>query len=133
MTYESIFERVVENLEIGVTASTTVKNDPRGIDLGNFVSWVRRDPTRFRRFEEAKQNGMLILGDKLMEIVEDNESPEDVQRTKLRVDTLKWIMQSWDKRYRSNEKMETAQSGTININITGVESPYKQIGNVIDG
>ena len=135
ITYEALFERVVENMEVGVTASSTVKNDPRNVDLGNFMGWVRKDPERLSRFEEAKKNGMLILGDRLLEIVEDTESMEDVQRTKLRVDTLKWVMQSWDKRYRTSEKSDMAQSGQVTVVISQVESPYRQIesGVTIDG
>ncbi len=135
ITFESIFERVIESLEAGRPASQTIKEDPRGVDVGRFMAWVRRDAQRFDRFQEAKKNGMLILEDRLMETVDDTESMEDVQRTKLRVDTIKFVLQSWDRRYKSNEKAESNNGGPINITITGVTSPYNQIesGVTVDG
>jgi hypothetical protein len=92
------------------------------------MAWVRRDSERFKRFEDAKRNGMMILEDKLLEIADGEDSTEDVQRSKLRADTIKFIMQSWDKRYKPNEK-ETSNgfSGGVTIVIGEVESPYKPL------
>lgn len=125
VVFDSIFERVLEALEAGEPASRTIKSDPRQIDVGQFMAWVRRDTERFQKFQEAKQNGMLILEDKLIEIAEGAESTEDVQRSKLRADTIKWVMQSWDKRYKSDSKNDSNQfGGVINITISDVDSPY---------
>ncbi len=131
--YESVFERVVECLEAGNPVSRTLREDPREIDVGQFMAWVRRDAERFKRFEEAKRNGMLILEDKLLEIADGEESTEDVQRSKLRADTIKFIMQSWDKRYKTDNKETGNQfAGGVTIVIGEVESPYKRESLVIE-
>ena len=124
-TFLSMFERVIEGVEVGVTVTSIVRDDPRQIDLAKFMSWVRRDPERMKRFEEAKENGMLLLEDKLMEVADGTDSAEDVQRSKLRADTLRWIMQSWNRRrYGRDDDKSPSFSGGVTVVIGNVESPY---------
>ncbi len=126
IAFESVFERVIEGLEAGETPSKTIRSDPRSIDIGRFMGWVRRDPVKLKRFEEAKENGMLILEDRLMEIAEGAESMEDVQRSKFRADTIKWVMQSWArKRYGNDNSVQSSPfSGGVTVVIGEVKSPY---------
>lgn len=133
MTFLALFERVVEGLEAGNPVSRIVRDDPRQVDLGRFMGWIRRDSTRQSRFDEAKINGMLVLEDKLLEIAEGADSVEDVTRSKLKVDTIKFIMQSWNKRRYGQEKETShAFTGGINIVIGEVQTP-QLTGTTYDG
>ena len=114
MTFLAIFERVVEGLAEGKRPSHIVKDDPRQVDFGKFMAWVRRDPERNTRFEEAKSSGMIVLEDKMLDRAEGIDSMEDVSRSKLVVDSIRFVLQSWDrKRYGDNKQIE--QTITIDL------------------
>jgi len=117
ITFECVFERVIEGVEAGETVTSVIKAYPVPVDMGKFMRWVRKDSTRSELFEDAKQNGMLIMEDKLVGIADGEEnSMEDVQRSKLRADTYKWIMQAWNrKRYGDKQQIDQTVT-TIDLN-----------------
>lgn len=129
-TFNAVFERVIEGVEAGRLATHIVREDPRNIDFSRFMSWVRRNPERLKRFEAAKENGMMIIEDMLIDIAagDPDKPPEDVQRSKLRVDTLWKIMQAWNrKRYGNDNSNAGSQfAGGVTIVIGEVQSPYAQ-------
>lgn len=136
MLYESMFERVLDGLESGELAIDIVQNDPREIDYGKFMSWINRDPERKNRFLDAKKNATPIWQEKALIIAMGKNGLEDVQRSKLAVDTIWKSMQVDDReRYGSDKNSNGNGDKTVNITISQVESPYKQIatGVTIDG
>lgn len=136
IAFESVFERVIEGVEAGIPPSQTLKEDPRNIDKGKFYSWMNRDPDRKKRFDDAKVIGALVMEDMLLERI-NGDSLEDVQRAKLAVDTLKWLMQVNNrKRYGADKENTTSfADGGITIVIgdvqTGrvIEHDHNAIGN----
>ncbi len=107
ITYESIFERALEEVEAGGTIFALIKNDPRGIDYGKFMKWMNLDPERKKRFREAKTNGALAMEDRLLEVAAGKDGLEDVNRSKLIVDTMWKMMQVNDRdRYSTSVKHE---------------------------
>jgi hypothetical protein len=112
---------VIEGVEAGIPPSQTLKEDPRNIDKGKFYSWMNRDPERKKRFDEAKVIGALVMEDMLLERI-NGDSLEDVQRAKLAVDTLKWLMQVNNrKRYGADKEHTTSfADGGITIVINDV-------------
>lgn len=123
IVFESLFERVIEGLEAGITPSETLRLDPRGVDRGRFFSWMRRDSEREKRFDKAKEVGTLVMEDMMMERI-NSDSLEDVQRTKLAIDTLKWLMQVNNrKRYRvEKEAPNSFADGGVTIVIGDVQT-----------
>lgn len=133
MTYETLFERVIEGVEGGETVTAIVKADPRNIDLGNFLGWIRRNPERLARFEDAKQNGTIVLEEKMVAIAIGADSMDDTQRAKLQVDTIKWIMQVWNRKRYGAEKDQTSNNPFANgVTIVIGDVQPKQIGNTYD-
>ncbi len=121
--FESIFERVLEGVEAGITPTETIKSDPRDINRGKFFNWVNSNPERKERLRAAKEIGTLVMEDMLMERI-NGESLEDVQRSKLAVDTLKWLMQVNNrKRYGAEKETgNTFADGGITIVIGDVQT-----------
>ena len=135
MMYESLFERVLEALEEGEDFSDVVKSDPRPISSSKFRAWIRNNPERQKQFDEAELNGTRVLEDRMLSAAKGSDSIEDVQRSKLYVDTIWKILQIRNRRRYGVEKDSASADKTINITISQVESPYKQItsGVTIDG
>ena len=82
----------------------------------DFIRWVKRDPVRHERFKEAQESRTEFIAGEILEIADatDQEVPEDVNRSKLRIDTRKWLMSSWNKkRYGETKTVELA--GQISI------------------
>lgn len=108
INFACVFERILEGLEEGKLITHMVKQYPVPIDMGKLLRWVRKDPERFQRFEEAKQNGMIVKEEELLSIAQGETGLEDVQRSKLQVDSIKWVMQAWDrKRYGDKQQIDT--------------------------
>lgn len=127
LVFSSVFELVLDALEGGESASMVVRRDPRKIDLGRFMAWVRKDTERQKRFDAAEQNGTRIIEDALVDIAQGdpNSPPEDVQRSKLRIDTLWKVLQVRNrKRYGADAEKANQFSGGITVVIGSVESPY---------
>ena len=137
ITFESVFETILDEIVEGRGASTYIKADPRNVNYGRFMKWIQADKDRRMRYEEAQEIATEAILEKMDEIAAGTESPEDIERSKLRLAQYKFKVQAWNKRRYGGEK-EVAQPfgvGGVTINITAVESPYtteKLVGNVIE-
>jgi hypothetical protein len=137
LTFEAVFETVLDRIVEGQPILSYLKEDPREVDYPRFLRWIRKDPERVARYEEAQEIGTEALLEKMDEIAEGTQSPEDIERSKLRLAQYKFKVQAWNKRRYGGEKEQATSFGMggVTINISQVESPYEKVINpkVIDG
>ena len=114
--YASIFERVIEQIYRGRSLASLLEDDHREISYEDFLRWIKRDPMRHERFKEAQESRTEFIAGEILEIADAEDSIEDVQRSRLKIDTRKWLMGAWNrKRYGETKTLEMAGS----ISITG--------------
>jgi hypothetical protein len=105
---QQIADRICESLAAGVSLRETVKAD--GMPNEKTVyRWVKSRPEFKSEFEEAREFGYCGMADLIREIADDGTNDwmqrqnkdgtsgwalngENVQRSRLRVDTYKWIL-----------------------------------------
>lgn len=113
-TFESMFERVLGELVNGRTLKDVISTDARGIDYRAFWAWVKRDPQRMERYKEAKELRTEWWAGRIVEIAEADDSLEDVARSKLKIDTYKWLMGADNRKtYGESKQIEVNQSISI--------------------
>jgi hypothetical protein len=120
ITFESVFEVILDRLIEGDAPKPIIDDDPRGISYGRFMRWVRKDPERVRRWEEAEEIGAEVLVGEMTAIADGdpNIPPEDVNRSKLRVDTRKWLLQVRNRRKYGDKQQLDITSTTTSISAT---------------
>ena len=112
--YDSIFERVIEQIYRGRSLASLLQDDPREINYEDFLRWIKRDPMRHERFKEAQESRTEFIAGEILEIADAEDSIEDVQRSKLKIDTRKWLMGAWNKK-RYGEVKQVEVAGSISI------------------
>jgi hypothetical protein len=90
--FEVVFPRVIDLIASGYTLTSAVKEVPYSIDLGAFTRWIKKDPVRQEMYKEAKEIRTESWAGKVIEHATAEDSLEDVARSKLIVDTYKWLM-----------------------------------------
>lgn len=104
--YSIVFETLVAKMCGGATLSSVLRNDFREIDQGAFLSWVRKDKDLSRRYEEAKEIRTEAWAGRIIEEAEGVNTLNDVNRSKLIIDTHKWLMGMDNKAYRPTQQVE---------------------------
>ena len=113
--FEAVYERALEWIAGGDDFDDMIEEEAREIDTRAFLRWMRRDADRVRRWDEAHKDGCGPIERRLIRIAAGKDSVEDVQRSKLRVDTLRWLLGIWNKdRYAPAQKIDVG----FNISIT---------------
>jgi hypothetical protein len=122
-TYANLFESALERIMGGTSINTIVANDPRGIQLGRFLYWINKDPTRRQRYEEACEVAAEVMAHELTSIadaMDPNANPlmEDVQRSALRIKSRTYLMEKWSaRRYGDTRRVQIDQT-TLTANLT---------------
>lgn len=117
-TYEIVFERMLVAIaSTGVTLSEFVREHHLKPDTDRFRSWVHSNPERQKRYYDARAIGAELVEEELLTIADAlNDPMEDVQRSKLRIDTRKWVLGVWNrKRYGEKQQIEINETKTYNI------------------
>lgn len=104
--YEIVFETLVTKMCSGMTMAAVLRDDFREIDSGAFLRWIRKDPARSRRYDEAKEIRTEAWASRIIEEAEGVNSMNDVNRSKLIIDTHKWLMGVENKAYRPTQQVE---------------------------
>ncbi len=128
--FESMFERVLTEITKGQTLKSVILNDARSIDYDAFWRWIKKDPRRMERYKEAKELRSEWWAGRIIEIAEGSDTAEDVQRSKLQIDTYKWLMQA-DNRKTYGESRQVELSTSISIT-AALEQANARMLNVID-
>jgi hypothetical protein len=130
-TFEQTFERVLTEMAKGRTLKSVIVEDVRDLDYDAFWRWIRQDSMRYERYKEAKELRTEWWAGRIIEIAEAEDSIEDVARSKLKIDTYKWLMGADNrKQYGESRQIEVNQSISIisalqqaNSRITPSNSP----------
>ena len=113
-TFEAMFERVLTEITRGRTLKSIVAEDLRDIDYDAFWRWIKRDSRRHERYKEAKELRTEWWAGRIIEIAEADDALEDVARSKLKIDTYKWLMGA-DNRKTYGESKQIELSTSISI------------------
>ena len=113
-TFEAMFERVLTEITRGRTLKSIVAEDRRNIDYEAFWRWIKRDSRRMERYKEAKELRTEWWAGRIVEIAEADDALEDVARSKLKIDTYKWLMGA-DNRKTYGESKQIELSTSISI------------------
>lgn len=112
--FDCMFERVLGEMVKGRTLKNVLDSDVRGVEYEAFFRWIKRDAARMERYKEAKELRTEWWAGRLVEIAEADDSVEDVARSKLRIDTYKWLMGADNRRvYGDTKQVEINQSISI--------------------
>ena len=116
--FEIAFPTVLDKLSSGQTLTRIMKEYHADLDAGMFVRWVKRDPERAKLYDEAMTFRTDLWADRMVEYAEGgNDGLEDVQRSKLKVDTLKFLIAADNrKKYGTAVQVDGDVQTTITIN-----------------
>jgi len=112
--FESAFPRILEKLYSGSTLQAAINDDFRELDSGAFLRWIKKDPERHSLYKEAKEIRTEAWAGKIIQHAVASDNAEDVQRSKLIVDTYKWLMAA-DNRKTYGDTKQIDFGGTISI------------------
>jgi hypothetical protein len=112
--YEQVFMRAIDSIAHGKSLSQVLRDDQRDIDYNDFYRWIKKDPNRKQLFDEAQEMRTEFMAGEIIEIADADDSLEDVQRSRLKIDTRKWLMGAHNrKKYGETKTVELG--GTISI------------------
>ena len=112
--YEQVFMRAIDSIAHGQSLSQVLRDDHREIDYNDFYRWIKKDPTRKSLFDEAQELRTEFMAGEIIEIADADDSLEDVQRSRLKIDTRKWLMGAHNrKKYGETKTVELG--GSISI------------------
>ena len=112
--FESVFPTILEKMCSGSTLQAAIDDDHRQLDSGAFIRWIKKDPERHTLYKEAKEIRTEAWAGKIIEHATAEDNAEDVQRSRLVVDTYKWLMAA-DNRKAYGETKQIDFGGSISI------------------
>ena len=128
--FEIFFETILDKISRGINLKEILRDDQRDFDYTQLLRWIHKDPMRKSRYYEAQEIGSEMIAAEILEIA-DGDGLEDVQRSKLRIDSRQFLIKTWNrKRYGDVKTLEVNQ----NISITAAleQANSRLIGRVID-
>ena len=129
--FEIFFETLLDKIARGINLKECLRDDQRDFDYTQLLRWIHKDPVRKSRYYEAQEIGSEMIAAEILEIA-DGDGLEDVQRSKLRIDSRQFLIKTWNrKRYGDVKTLEVNQ----NISITAaLEQANQRLiqGSVID-
>ena len=132
--FDIFFETILDKISRGINLKEILRDDQRDFDYTQLLRWIHKDPMRKSRYYEAQEIGSEMIAAEILEIadgVNDSGVPEDVQRSKLRIDSRQFLIKTWNrKRYGDVKTLEVNQ----NISITAAleQAQNRLVGRVID-
>lgn len=135
--FEAMFERVLGEMVKGRTLKDVLNHDQRTIEYEAFFRWIKKDPHRHERYKEAKELRTEWWAGRIIEIAEADDTVEDVARSKLKIDTYKWLMGADNRKtYGDTKQVEINQSISILSALEAAQSrithPTQLVDEVID-
>ena len=110
----AVIRRICEGLAKGRPMTLICEPDSMP-DPSNVWEWAQKDQALSEAIARARAVGFDAIAQAAMDIADDPE--EDVQRSKLRIETRLKLLAKWDpKRY--GDKIDVEHKGTVDIEIT---------------
>jgi hypothetical protein len=132
-TFTAMFERVLTEITRGRTLKSIVDEDMRDIDYTAFWQWIKRDSRRTERYKEAKELRTEWWAGRIIEIAEADDTAEDVARSKIKIDTYKWLMGADNRRtYGETKQIELSTSISITAALEQARSRVAALPGVED-
>jgi hypothetical protein len=133
--YENMFEYVLVKIAEGESLAKIMKEAQRVGEGAQFMRWMMKCPQREARFDEAERIATRVMKHELRDIADGiaadgSEIPEDIQRSKLRIDTTLKVM-GFDnkKRYGDTKTLEINQNISITAALAAAQS---RVSDIID-
>jgi hypothetical protein len=105
--YPILFETVLEKIAAGMTMKSALDNDLRQFEQSDFMKWIKADKNRRAQYEAAEELRTEVWAGEIIGISDATDSMEDVNRSKLRIDTRKWLMSAHNrKKYGESTKID---------------------------
>lgn len=131
--YDIIFTRILPQLESGRPLSELLREIAEretNLDITGFRRWVHNDDARSKTYKAAKKIGARCVEDEMLRIADDVD--KDVYRSKLQLDTRKWLLGVWDRdTYGDKREVTNTSDKQVNIFIDGI-TPKANTGLTID-
>ena len=131
--YEQVFMRAIDSIAHGMSLSQVLRDDQRDIDYNDFYRWIKKDPTRKQLFDEAQEMRTEFMAGEIIEIADADDSLEDVNRSKLKIDTRKWLMGAHNrKKYGATTNIELTGGISITDALSAARARTIDLADVID-
>lgn len=112
--FEASFENILDKIAGGGNLKDILEDDIRQLDHSRMRRWILRDTKRKAKYHEAQEIGAELIADEIIGIADGGNSMEDVQRSKLRIDTRWKLLTVWNRRrYGEVKQVEINQSISI--------------------
>jgi hypothetical protein len=131
--FEVFFSTILDKLEMGIALTEILRDDQRNYDYQGILRWIHKDPQRLAKYREAQMIGTEMVMAECVEIADGKDGIEDVQRSKLRIDTRLFQAKSWNRqRYGDIKTVEVNQSISIRAAIEDGLNRLPTTNRVID-
>ena len=122
MIYNAVFEYALDYVAAGTPLTSILRDDPRNIDYARFLRWVKKNPKRQARYDEAQQIAAEILVDKMDHLLmpenDGNQTIEEgaakaefgqIDNRRFMFEVLKWKAGAFNKKkFGSNKHIEVS-------------------------
>lgn len=117
--FEMVLPRILEQVCEGYTLANAIKELPIKIDAGAFMRWLKKQPKFHEMYKEAKEVRTEAWAGEIIRHaegigVDGSPSMDDTARSRLIVDTYKWLM-SADNRKQYGDTKTIEMNTTISI------------------
>lgn len=87
MQYPVLFETILDRLRGGMPLRAAIEEDRRNINAGDFTHWIMSHDDRKKSYYDALEIGTELMSSDNITIADAIGTPEDVQRSKIRIET----------------------------------------------
>jgi hypothetical protein len=112
--FEAVYPRIINMIAAGYNMTKAVEELPIAVDVGAFRRWIKKDPVRNEELRESEELRSEVWADLLVKHAMGEMGMEDVSRSTLVVNTLKWRI-SADNRRKYGETKTVEFGGAISI------------------
>lgn len=128
--FEAVFPRVMNMIAEGCDMTSAISQLPVDVDVGAFRRWLKKDPARSEELKEAEELRSEVWADKLLKHAIGEYGLEDVNRSRLIVDTYKWRITA-DYRRKFGDQKTVEFAGSVSI-LDALEQANRRAFTVID-
>lgn len=131
--YPVVFETMLDRVREGTPLRAALDEDPRRINVGDFMAWVMSSTERKDRYHEAQEVAAEIIAADMIPIADGEGSLEDVSRSALRVTTRREMLKIWNrKRYGDVKQLDVKHESNFTFALTRPGEPAPVERAIID-
>lgn len=111
-------DKIAELIASGKSIRTICKPDDMP-NISTIYRWIRVHPEFSKQYAKAKEDQADAMAEDILDIADDES--EDVQRSRLRVDTRKWLASKFKaKKYGDSTQLKHADADGNNLRISDI-------------